>query len=81
MDRILADMAVSVTELKRNFAGVLREAGDAPVAVINHNRPEAYLLSARHYEQLMDYVEDLEDAELIRQRQNEPSISVNLELD
>lgn len=29
----------------------------------------------------MDYVEDLEDAELIRQRQNEPSISVNLELD
>lgn len=41
MNWILADMAVSVTELKRNFAGVLREAENAPVAIINHNRPEA----------------------------------------
>ena len=79
MDLVLANVAVSVTELKRNFAGVLREAGDAPVAVLNHNRPEAYLISARQYERLMNYLEDLEDSELIRQRQGEPSVSVNLD--
>lgn len=79
MDLVLANMAVSVTELKRNFAGVLREAGDAPVAVLNHNRPEAYLLSAKRYEQLMDYLEDLEDAKLIMERRNQPTIKVDLD--
>lgn len=79
MDLVLANVAVSVTELKRNFAGVLREAGDAPVAVLNHNRPEAYLLSAKRYEQLMDYLEDLEDAKLIMERRNQPTIKVDLD--
>jgi len=58
---------------------VLREAGDAPVAVLNHNRPEAYLLSAKRYEQLMDYLEDLEDAKLIMERRNQPTIKVDLD--
>lgn len=79
MDLVLANVAVSVTELKRNFAGVLREAGDAPVAVLNHNRPEAYLLSAKRYEQLMDYIEDLEDAKLIMERRNQPPIKLDLD--
>lgn len=38
MDTILSTITVSVTELKRNFAGILRQADDCPVAVLNHNR-------------------------------------------
>lgn len=79
MGLALANVAVSVTEFKRSFAGVPRETGDAPVVVLNHKRPEACLLSAKQYERLMNYLEDLEDAELIRQRKNEPSILVNLD--
>ena len=49
MDTIYSNMTVSVTELKRNFAEIIREADDSPVAILNHNRPEAYLLPAAHY--------------------------------
>ena len=50
MDTVLANVTVSVTELKRNFANILKEVENTPVAVLNHNRPEAYLLSARSEE-------------------------------
>lgn len=79
MDTIIANMTVSVTELKRNFAGILKEAEDAPVAVLNHNRPEAYLLSARYYERLMEHLEDLEDARLVRERSQGPFVEVSLD--
>ena len=79
MDSIIANMTVSVTELKRNFAGVLKQADDCPVAVLNHNRPEAYLLSAAHYERLMAYLEDLEDAKLVRERADGPFVEVGLD--
>lgn len=79
MDTLHTNMTVSVTELKRNFAGVLREADDNPVAILNHNRPEAYLLPAAHYERLMAYLEDLEDAKLVRERSEGPYIEVELD--
>ena len=79
MDSIIANMTVSVTELKRNFAGVLKQADDCPVAVLNHNRPEAYLLSAAHYERLMAYLEDLEDAKLVHERADGPFVEVGLD--
>lgn len=79
MDTILANITVSVTELKRNFAGILKQADDTPIAVLNHNRPEAYLLPAAHYERLMAYLEDLEDARLVRERADGPFVEVTLD--
>lgn len=79
MDAVLSHFTVSVTELKRNYADILKRADDAPVAVLNHNRPEAYLLPASHYERLMAYLEDLEDVKLLRERADGPFIEVNLD--
>ena len=79
MDNVLSNIAVSVTELKRNFAGILKQADDGPIAVLNHNRPEAYLLPASHYERLMEHLEDLEDAQLVRERANGPFVEVNID--
>lgn len=79
MDTILSSITVSVTELKRNFADILKQADDCPVAVLNHNRPEAYLLPAAHYERLMAYLEDLEDAKLVRERADGPFVEVSLD--
>jgi antitoxin StbD len=79
MDTILSSITVSVTELKRNFAGILKQADDSPVAVLNHNRPEAYLLPAAHYERLIAYLEDLEDAKLVRERADGPFVEVSLD--
>ena len=40
MNTVLANITVSVTGLKRNFPGILKQADSSPVAVLNHNRPE-----------------------------------------
>lgn len=79
MDTIFANTTVSVTELKRNFAAILQQADDSPVAILNHNRPEAYLLPAAYYERLMAYLEDMEDAKLVRERGNGPFVEVGLD--
>jgi antitoxin StbD len=79
MHTIYADKTVSVTELKRNLASVLSQAGDEAVAVLNHNRPEAYLLPAALYERLLARLEDLEDVKLVRERQDGPFVEVGLD--
>lgn len=79
METILANTSISVTELKRNFSAVLEQAGHNPVAVLNHNRPEAYLLSAAHYAYLLNTLEDLEDAKLARERTDGPFVEVGLD--
>jgi antitoxin StbD len=78
MDTLLANLTVSVTELKRHYSDILKQADGGPVAVLNHNRPEAYLLTAAHYERLINYLEDLEDAQLVRDRGEGPFVDVTL---
>jgi antitoxin StbD len=79
MDTILSRRSVSVTELKRDFANVLKAADNEPVAVLNHNRPEAYLLPAAHYERLLEQLEDLQDLQLARERSEGPFVKVTLD--
>jgi antitoxin StbD len=79
METVHAGLTVSVTELKRNFAGVLATAKDAPVAVLNHNKPEAYLLSAKHYESILNALEDMEDKRLVEERSAGPFVEVALD--
>ena len=79
MDNIHSSLTVSVTELKRNFATVLASAHNTPVAVLNHNKPEAYLLSAAHYERLLEKLEDAEDRKLVAERKNGPFVEVALD--
>ena len=76
MDTIYSNKTVSVTELKRNFAEIIQQADDSPIAILNHNRPEAYLVPAAHYERLMAYLEDLEDAKLVQERIGGPFVEV-----
>ena len=78
MEAILANRSVSVTELKRNFSEIINQADDGAIAVLNHNKPEAYLLPARMFERLMAYLEDLEDIKLVQERTNGPFVEVNL---
>lgn len=58
---------------------VMKEAEGFPVAVLNRNQPVFYCVPAEAYEQLMDKLEDMELAEIVRQRQNSPEIEVSLD--
>jgi antitoxin StbD len=78
MHCIYVEKTVSVTELKRNFSAILSQAENDPVAILNHNRPEAYLLSASHYERLLEHLEDLEDMQIVKERSAGPFVEVDI---
>ncbi|HEX6073286.1 MAG TPA: type II toxin-antitoxin system prevent-host-death family antitoxin [Sphingomicrobium sp.] len=79
IDPILAAAGISISELKKNPSAVIAAAEGFPVAVLNHNTPTAYLVPAKAWEELMDRLEDIELAEIVRQRQGQKSVKVNIE--
>lgn len=68
MDTLFADTSIGITELKKNPSAVIRDAGDAPVVILHHNRPTAYLLSTRRYEAIMDVLDDLALGDIVKER-------------
>lgn len=79
MESILAESSISITELKRNPSAVIEAADGESVAVLVHNKPSAYLVPADTYKRLLDRLEDLELAELVRARAKERRIKVKLD--
>lgn len=79
MQSVLADIAVSVSELKKNPSAVMAGAKGSPVAVLNHNRVMGYMVPPELFEAMAERLDDLELAQIARQRLNEPSVPVNLD--
>lgn len=71
--------AVSITDFKKNPARIVAAAEGDAIAVLNHNRPEFYVLPAAAFEALLDRIEDLEDVQTIRERENQPRVAVELD--
>jgi len=53
MQTLLTELAVSMSEFKKNPAAVLRRAQGRPVAVLNHNKVDFYLLTPALLESLL----------------------------
>jgi antitoxin StbD len=79
MHQLLARISISIAELKRSPSAVLELAGSEPVALLKHNRPVAYLLSAATYEAMLDRLDDLNLAEIIKARRDDPVVEINLD--
>jgi antitoxin StbD len=77
--QILADAGVSISDLKKNPSAVIAAANGFPVAVLNRNTPAAYLVPAKAWEEIMDILEDIELAKIVREREGEKAIRVKLE--
>jgi antitoxin StbD len=76
---LLASQGVSISELKKNPTAVIEAAEGGPVAILNRNRPAAYLIPAEAWENIMERLEDIELAEIVRQRESEIGIPVNID--
>ncbi len=77
----LADFGASISDLKRNPAAVIAEAQLHQVAILNRNKPVAYLVSPKVWERLCDLLEDFEDAGLVRERLENPGPRIRVEID
>ena len=58
MQTILSDVAISMSEFKKNPAAVLREANHRPVAVLNHNKTAFYMVEPELFETMMEEIAD-----------------------
>lgn len=81
MHPVLADLSVSISELKKNPASLLAQADGSAIAVLNHNKPAAYLIPAETYEAMMEILEDYELAKLVEERRGDKDKAVTVHLD
>ncbi len=79
IEPILADAGISISELKKNPSAAIAAAEGFPLAILNRNRPAAYLIPAKAWEAIMDRLEDAELAEIVRARTGQKRIRVKLE--
>ncbi len=75
---ILADICAGISELKKNPMSVIEQGEGMPIVILNHNEPVFYAVPAKAYEALMDKLEDMELANLVRERLDDEEIKVSL---
>jgi antitoxin StbD len=81
VEPILADACVSISGLKKNPAAVIAAAKIQQVAILNRNRPVAYMISPEVWEYLTDLADDVKLADLAREEleRDEEGIEVSLD--
>lgn len=80
MEMILSQLSASISELKKNPTALLKQADGAPIAILNHNRPTAYLIPAEMYETLLELIEDYDLGRIVRERQPEKVDAVDVDI-
>ena len=81
MQPILSNYTASITELKKSPTGLLKEAGDNVVAILNHNVASAYLVPSHLYEKMMEIVDDYYLSKEINERLADNEKPIRVELD
>ena len=81
LTKIHAALTVSISELKRNPQAIIDDAHGEAIALLNRNKPTAYIIPAETYEKLMELAEDIELGQIIEQRKSEKSSAVEVSLD
>lgn len=77
MELLYTNASVSISELKKNPSAVIEHADGFPVAVLNHNKPAAYLVPVAAFEAMMEKIEDIDLARQVKEREGEPTVKVN----
>jgi antitoxin StbD len=81
LTKIHADLSVSISELKRNPQAIIDEAHGEAIALLNRNKPTAYIIPAETYEMLIEIAEDIELGRIIEQRKSEKTDAIEVDLD
>lgn len=69
---------VSTAELKRNLNKIIGNADALPMAILNRNKPKAYLLSAKEYETVLNFIDDASLIKTIKARRGGKTIKVKV---
>jgi antitoxin StbD len=78
---LLAPSGISISDLKKNPSAAIAAAEGFPVAILNRNRPAAYLVPAELWEDILDRLDDIELCEIVRERLAEGQEEIEVSLD
>ena len=81
MKSVLANCSASISELKRNPSALIEQSDGEPIAILNHNKPTAYLIPAATYEDLLNSIEDYQLGIIVKERQNEKISAIAVDID
>ena len=81
MKNVLANCSASISELKNNPSALIDQSDGEPIAILNHNKPTAYLIPAKTYEDLLEGIEDYQLGIIVKERQNEKISAVEVDID
>jgi antitoxin StbD len=72
-------MTASITELKKHPMAAVKSAEGEALAILNRNEPVFYCVPAQRYEAMMDALEDVYWLQIIKEREHERGVKVNLD--
>ncbi len=78
IETLLAGASISISDLKKNPSAAIAAAEGFPVAILNRNKPSAYLVPADAWAEMVERLEDVELAALVRARAAEVPVRVTL---
>ncbi len=81
MKTIYANYTASVTELKKSPTALLEQVHNEPIAILNHNKPTAYLVPAESFERMVELLDEYLLAKEVEKRLEEDFEPMKVDID
>lgn len=69
----------TISELQKSPMATALKGNGSPVAILEDNKPVFYCVPAKTWEALMEHLENVELAQIAKQRMGEPTIAVKID--
>ncbi|WP_254605151.1 type II toxin-antitoxin system Phd/YefM family antitoxin [Sphingomonas bacterium] len=79
VEPLLAGASISISDFKKNPSAAIAAAEGFPIAILNRNKPSAYLVPATAWAELVDRLEDADLAAIVRARADETPVAATLD--
>ena len=80
MRQVLADCSATISELKKNPTALLNGSEGSPIAILNHNKPAAYLIPTETYEWMVELIDDYQLSKLVEERLKDKDQAVKINI-
>ena len=81
MQTIFATQTASISELKNNPSALIKQSDGESIAILNHNKPVAYLVSSDVFERMMEAMDDMALSQTVNARMNDGQTPIKVTLD
>ncbi|WP_341748263.1 type II toxin-antitoxin system Phd/YefM family antitoxin [Candidatus Tisiphia endosymbiont of Dascillus cervinus] len=80
MNHIYTNLTASISEFKKSPTALLAKSSGELIALLNHNKPTAYLVPAELYEQMVEILDDRDLLKLAEERLKEKKEAIAVDL-